>query len=787
MAVSNVELIVNAVKAINPLRQVDKETKKLQRSVKNTRRSMRRLEIQAIRFGRKAKSAFERAAQGAKAFADKLGGLKGALIGLGLGAVTKSIVNQAAQFAQTQIRIKALAGEYGEYDQVQKLIAKNAKTFNLSLAESSNQFADIFARLRPVGKSLDEIQTTFEGFNAVALVSGTSAASASAAFLQLSQALGSGRLQGDEFRSISEQLPGILKLVADELKVQVQDLKKLGSEGKLTADVLINALAKGFDENKDKIKAILEQSPAAKFKAFGNAVSQLSTAVGTELLPVITPLVENATELLKQVGGMPTPLKQAAGGILLLGTAAAIALPAIGGLATTLSVMGTAQIAALGKIVLGLAAIGGTSALIFELSKSVTEFQDLIDTGSVEDLQKEAERLETAIAGLEKPAVVGGQSLDGMGVSAAVASGELSELQSKLQRVQTAIAQRTDLRPDQGAFDFSAVQAAIKKAQEAMQPKPLTEEEKKLLERTQEQNQAASERLRISSAELKIMGEQSATDKIRLQFALKKANTEAKYTQLLSKALSDQERSNLEAAQRNELEALRLERNQQITQSLQDQFQMYDDLDTSVLTFTGHTQVLSEEFKSIADTINNEILNGIQGMIDGTKTLGDVASSMLRRIANQMLEMAIMGKQGSGGIAGTLFSALGFGSNLLSGFSGGGLKSGLDSKALFNTDLGLPALGELSGLSYANGGRPPVGKASLVGERGPELFVPSRAGTIVPNNQLGGSTSVVVNVDASGTEVQGNEGNADQLGRLIGQAVQAELIKQKRPGGLLTR
>ena len=50
-----------------------------------------------------------------------------------------------------------------------------------------------------------------------------------------------------------------------------------------------------------------------------------------------------------------------------------------------------------------------------------------------------------------------------------------------------------------------------------------------------------------------------------------------------------------------------------------------------------------------------------------------------------------------------------------------------------------------------------------------------------------GSTSVVVNVDASGTEVQGNQGNADQLGRLIGAAVQAELIKQKRPGGLLTR
>ncbi len=86
----------------------------------------------------------------------------------------------------------------------------------------------------------------------------------------------------------------------------------------------------------------------------------------------------------------------------------------------------------------------------------------------------------------------------------------------------------------------------------------------------------------------------------------------------------------------------------------------------------------------------------------------------------------------------------------------------------------------------ANGGPLKGVKSYIVGERGPELFTPGVSGGITPNHALG-STSVVVNVDASGTEVQGNQGNADQLGRLIGQAVQAELIKQKRPGGLLTR
>ena len=94
--------------------------------------------------------------------------------------------------------------------------------------------------------------------------------------------------------------------------------------------------------------------------------------------------------------------------------------------------------------------------------------------------------------------------------------------------------------------------------------------------------------------------------------------------------------------------------------------------------------------------------------------------------------------------------------------------------------------GSLFGGQYADGGRPPVGKASLVGERGPELFVPSRSGTIIPNDQLGGSSNTVtVNVDAKGTEVSGNSDQSRQLGTAISRAVQAELVKQQRPGGVL--
>lgn len=85
---------------------------------------------------------------------------------------------------------------------------------------------------------------------------------------------------------------------------------------------------------------------------------------------------------------------------------------------------------------------------------------------------------------------------------------------------------------------------------------------------------------------------------------------------------------------------------------------------------------------------------------------------------------------------------------------------------------------------YANGGVPGMG---LMGEAGPEAIIPLRRGRDGKLGVAGGgnSTNVTVNVDASGSSVQGNAGQGEALGRAISQAVQQELIKQRRPGGLL--
>ena len=147
---------------------------------------------------------------------------------------------------------------------------------------------------------------------------------------------------------------------------------------------------------------------------------------------------------------------------------------------------------------------------------------------------------------------------------------------------------------------------------------------------------------------------------------------------------------------------------------------------------------LNTLYAGIASTIETGLVDAIEGAINGTKSLGDVARSVFGEIQRSLIK---------------------FGVNALLG------------------GIGIPG--------FANGGRPPVGKASVVGERGPELFVPDRAGTIVPNHQLGGSTNIVVNVDASGSAVEGEEAEGRELGRLISVAVQSEIIQQQRPGGLL--
>ena len=147
-------------------------------------------------------------------------------------------------------------------------------------------------------------------------------------------------------------------------------------------------------------------------------------------------------------------------------------------------------------------------------------------------------------------------------------------------------------------------------------------------------------------------------------------------------------------------------------------------------------------YEGIADTVQTGLVDAIDSAITGTMTLGEVASSVFGSIRRQLID---------------------FGATSL-------LKA-------------VPGIGGF----FADGGVTKPNKSYIVGERGPELFTPGVTGRVTPNHELGGgSTSVVVNVDASGSSVEGDSERSRELGQMLSAAIQSELIKQKRPGGLLT-
>jgi hypothetical protein len=185
-----------------------------------------------------------------------------------------------------------------------------------------------------------------------------------------------------------------------------------------------------------------------------------------------------------------------------------------------------------------------------------------------------------------------------------------------------------------------------------------------------------------------------------------------------------------------------------------------------------------------AQGIGDAFSSSFQGIITGTQSVQESLASFFQNVAKSFIDMAteIIAQMVVMYAFKQLLGLFGGGAGIAPSNNFSGAFSG--TTASFNpSSFGM---GLIPG--RAKGGPVSSGQTYMVGERGPELFVPGRSGTIVANDKMGGgSTNVVVNVDAKGSSVEGNEQGANQLGRVISAAVQSELIKQQRPGGILAR
>ena len=200
---------------------------------------------------------------------------------------------------------------------------------------------------------------------------------------------------------------------------------------------------------------------------------------------------------------------------------------------------------------------------------------------------------------------------------------------------------------------------------------------------------------------------------------------------------------------------LALEQNNLLTQYTLDRLDAVNGLVDAQDDLNNKTDKYKITLDQVKDTLANQMTSAIEGLIDGTKSLKESLAGLLRQFGSMFL------RAGMGSLVGSIFPS---------------------AKGNVFAQNGI--------VPYAKGGY--IGKPTmaLMGEAGPEAVLPlrrGRGGRLGVETSGGGVGSVVVNVDASGTSVQGNQPEASQLGKAIGAAVQAELIKQKRPGGLLTR
>jgi TP901 family phage tail tape measure protein/lambda family phage tail tape measure protein len=227
---------------------------------------------------------------------------------------------------------------------------------------------------------------------------------------------------------------------------------------------------------------------------------------------------------------------------------------------------------------------------------------------------------------------------------------------------------------------------------------------------------------------------------------------------------------------------------------------VYNELETQ----DAALQAILDKYPAIgsaADAAATLATSGMAAMIDGTKSAQEVFAEFLNTIANALMQTAakMIAQYIAIGIA-RMFAGMGGG---VGNFAPSGPLAAVgnvntDVSSFFSLNADGNAFGANGIIPFAKGGivnSPtlfPFAKGiGLMGEAGPEAILPLKRGADgslgVMASGGGGNTNVVVNVDAKGSSVEGDEQGANQLGRVISAAVQSELIKQQRPGGILAR
>ena len=156
----------------------------------------------------------------------------------------------------TRARLDLMNDGLQTTEELQDMIMKSANRSRASYLSTADAVAKMGITAKDAFSSNQELIDFAELVNKQFTISGTEAAGIDAAMLQLTQAMGSGVLRGEELNSIFEQAPTIIQTIADYLDVPIGKIREMASEGKITSTIVKNAMLASADEINAKFESM---------------------------------------------------------------------------------------------------------------------------------------------------------------------------------------------------------------------------------------------------------------------------------------------------------------------------------------------------------------------------------------------------------------------------------------------------------------------------------------------------------------------------------------------------
>lgn len=203
-----------------------------------------------------------------------LGAIKGALAGVAIGASVGKAMNMSDDYANMNARLNMINDGMQSTNELQKSIFTSAQRTGSAYTEMANGVAKMRMQAGDVFQNNGETIAFLETMNKSFVVGGASIEEQKSAMMQLTQAMASGKLQGDELRSLAETSPALIQAIATKLGVTRGEVKKLGADGKITADIVKTAML----EASESIDQQFRNMPMTWGRAWQNFINYVTKA-----------------------------------------------------------------------------------------------------------------------------------------------------------------------------------------------------------------------------------------------------------------------------------------------------------------------------------------------------------------------------------------------------------------------------------------------------------------------------------------------------------------------------